>query len=201
MARAIIISADDIKKTLPGYDPTKSHLVHRESARLADKSYREALETSQYKEVILMSGGSASGKTEFISKYVFNQPAVVLDGTLPTFEGAKIKIRKAQKKDKSVRIIAIWPEDFKVAFSAFLQRDRQFPDKHFYETHSKSRKALLQIAESSLDVKIEIYEAVYENGRLLFYQYIFDSQSHLIETLKDNQYTEKQIIKMIGSDE
>jgi hypothetical protein len=33
---AILISADELKKTIPGYDPKKSHMVHVESAWLAD---------------------------------------------------------------------------------------------------------------------------------------------------------------------
>lgn len=201
MPTSIIISADELKKTIHGYNPNKSHLVHRESARLADQLYDKALSTWTIKEVVLMSGGSASGKTEFISKYLVNQPVIVLDGTLPSFDGARIKIRKAQKRGKAVRVMAIWPADFKIAFSAFLQRDRKYPDKHFYETHSRSRKTLLEIAESSLDVDIEIYEAVYEKNHLLFYHYIFDSRSHIIDELRDNQYNEKQIMHMVGINE
>jgi hypothetical protein len=198
---AVIISADELKQSIPGYNPQESHLVHRESARLADKQYGEVLRTSPYKEVVLMSGGSASGKTEFISKYLVQEPIIILDGTLPSYEGAKIKIKTAHKHGKQMRIIAIWPENLKVAFSAFLQRDRKFPDKHFYKTHSRSRKTLLEIAESPLDADIEVYEVVYAKNHLLFYQYIFNSRAHLIDELRDGQYNEKQIINLVGSNE
>lgn len=36
----------------------------------------------------------------------------------------------------TVTVVAVWPADLKVAFAAFLQRDRKFPDEHFYRTLS-----------------------------------------------------------------
>jgi len=194
---AIVISADEIKKTIPGYDPKKSHLVHRQSAKIADTNYQQVLKDSTFKDVILLSGGTASGKTEFMSEYLLNEEYIILDGTLPSFEGAKIKTREAQKRDKQVRIVAVWPADLRVAFGAFLQRDRKFPDEHFYRTHSSSRKTLLEIAESELNVTIEIYENQFENGKLKFYKYTFDSKARMIEFIKDNQYTEDEIIDII----
>jgi hypothetical protein len=92
---AFIISADDIKQTIPGYEPSRSHEFHRESARLADKAYEQGLKTRSEPEVILLSGGAASGKTEYVSVYLHNKAAIILDGTLPSLEGARIKIRKA----------------------------------------------------------------------------------------------------------
>lgn len=194
---AIIISADDLKKTILGYDPERSHLVHSRSAKLADKKYDECVKTCEYEQVILLSGGAASGKTEFMSEYLLDRPYIILDGTLPTLEGAKIKARKAQKYGKKVRIVAVWPADLRIAFAAFLQRNRKFPDEHFYRTHSQSRKTLLAIAKSNLEVEIELYENHYDEQGLVFYQYIFDSRDRLIEHLAKNQYTEKEIIELI----
>jgi hypothetical protein len=194
---AILISADDLKKTIPGYNPNQSHLVHSQSARLADAKFEEAIKTSEYKQVVLLSGGAASGKTEFMSEYLLDKPYIIVDGTLPIFEGAKIKARKAWKYGKNVKIVAVWPVDLKVAFAAFLQRDRKFPDEHFYRTHTQSRKTLLEIAESNLDVDIELYENHYDKDGLIFYKYTFDSKDHLIEELIDNQYTENEIINLI----
>lgn len=196
-AMALIISADELKKGIPGYNPFKSHLVHRESARLADRQYAELLKTSEFKEVILMSGGGASGKTEFISEYLINKPAIILDGTLPSFTGAKIKIQLAKKYHKKVTIIAIWPQDLKIAFAAFLQRERKYPDEYFYKTHSVSRKTLLEVAQSDLDVEIIIYENSYDDQGLIFYEYIFDSRKHLVDELRDSQYTEEEILNIV----
>lgn len=195
--KAILISADDLKKTIPGYNPKKSHLVHVESAHMADAQYGEAIKTSAYDQVVLLSGGAASGKTEFMSEYLLDKPVIVVDGTLPTTEGARTKIRKALKCGKKVKIIAVWPSDLKVAFAAFLQRDRKFPDEHFYRTHAQSRKALLELAETDLDIEIELYENHFDEEGLVFYQYTFDDRARLIEELKNNQYTEEEIIDLI----
>lgn len=195
--KPIIISADDLKKSIPGYDPDKSDLVHRESTKLADKAFADAVKNSNYKKVILMSGGGASGKTEFISEYLANKPAIIVDGTLPSLEGARIKAKLVRKYGKKVSVVAVWPEDLRVAFAAFLQRDRKYPDKHFYRTHSASRKALLDIVKSDLNLKIELYENAYEKDSLIFYEYIFDSKEDLIEEITDNQYTEREIMQVL----
>ena len=85
---AIIISADEIKKTLPGYNPKASHLVHRESARIADSNFSSILRKEMCKNIILMSGGSASGKTEYVDTFLLDEDVIIFDGTLPTLLGA-----------------------------------------------------------------------------------------------------------------
>ena len=97
---AIIISADELKKTIPGYDPSRSHIVHTESAKMADGLYTKTIKESDLSEVILLSGGAASGKTEFMSEYLANEPYIIVDGTLPSFQGAHIKAQKALKYGK-----------------------------------------------------------------------------------------------------
>lgn len=194
---AIIISADNLKETIPGYDPSKSHLVHTESARMADALYAKTVKESDIKEVILLSGGAASGKTEFMSEYLADKSYIIVDGTLPSLRGAQIKTQKAAKYGKKVTIMAVWPADLRIAFAAFLQRDRKFPDEHFYRTHAQSRKTLLEIAKSDLDVSIKLYENHFENNELTFYEYTFDSKAQLIEKLEQGQYTEQEIIDII----
>lgn len=63
---AVIISADEIKKQLPNYSPDKAETFHQESARMADKLFSKSLKKTPYKQVILLNGGSVSGKTEFL---------------------------------------------------------------------------------------------------------------------------------------
>jgi hypothetical protein len=99
---AYIISADDIKETLPGYTPDRAEAFHITSAKMADKAYAKALKERPEDRVILMSGGTASGKSEYVSAYLVNNEAIILDGTLPSLEGASIKIRSARKAGKSV---------------------------------------------------------------------------------------------------
>ncbi len=104
---AILISADDIKQQLQGYTPDKSGDFHVESAKLADRQFDECLKSSNLDIVILMSGGPASGKTEFISSYLINQNIIIFDGVLPSELGAKIKITKSIRSGKHVSVYAI----------------------------------------------------------------------------------------------
>lgn len=161
---------------------------------MADALYAKTVKESKLGNVILLSGGAASGKTEFMSEYLADRPHIIVDGTLPSFQGAHIKAQKALKYGKKVTVVAVWPTDLRVAFAAFLQRDRKFPDEHFYRTHSQSRKALLEIAKSDLDISIKLYGNHFENDELTFYEYTFDSKAQLIEKLEQSQYTEQEII-------
>ncbi len=191
---AYIIVADEIKKTLPGYTPDQAENFHEASAKLADKAYSQALKERPENAVILMSGGAASGKSEYISVYLANTEAIVLDGTLPTFEGASIKIRNARKANKSVEVHAILPSSLPVAFTAFLNRDRKFPVEHFYRTHSSSRKTLLGVAGEFVDVPVTI---VISNGEptsgMTFIKQEFADRQQLVEFVKTQQYTEDAI--------
>ncbi len=199
---AYIISADDIKKTLPGYDPNNSDKFHRESARQADKLYTSALKTRPEKTVILMSGGTASGKTEYISAYLRRRKAIVVDGTMPTYEGAKIKIRNAQKCGKKIEVHAVLPLSLETAFIAFLNRDRKFPPEHFYRTHSSSRKTLLEIAKEFPEIPILVVfsESSTRKGKykMNFTKLLLPARRPLIDFLTQNQYTEEEIKRLQG---
>lgn len=41
-----IISSDEVKKRLKGYDPLKAELFHRESSRIADQEFSRQLKES-----------------------------------------------------------------------------------------------------------------------------------------------------------
>lgn len=198
---AFIISADEIKKTLLGYNPSKSELFHRPSAKLADKAYEEALKQRSEKTVILMSGGTASGKSEYVSAYLAKRRVIVLDGTLPSFEGAKIKIKKAQKAGKKVEIHLVLPNDLLVAFIAFLNRERKFSLEHFYRTHSSSRRTVIDIAQSFSDIPVKIFisdvDYVGSGQTMTFKELKPSSRRGLIEFMEQNQYNEEDIKKIV----
>ncbi len=197
-----IISADEIKKTLPGFTPEHSEQFHRASAKIADHQYADTLKNGDEKGVILLSGGTASGKSEYVSVYLMNENAIIFDGTLPTFNGAKIKIEKATKAKKLVEICAVLPSSLLVAFIAFLNRERQFPVEHFYHTHFSSRKTLLEIANSFPDVPIRVIiseckNIFQDNPTMNFHEKSFKSRQELIAFLEQNQYTEEEIINKV----
>jgi len=195
----IIISADEIKKTLPGYDPKRSGDFHTKSARMADTRYEKVLkENKSIKKVILLSGGSASGKTEYLSGYLSDENAIIVDGTLSTLEGFKVKHSKATQKNKKVYVHSVIPDDLKRAFIAFLARERKYNEKYFFETHSNSRAALLQIAKKYKSTPITIIQSrAGQKDQIEFEELSYNGRDELIDYLENIQYNKDEIMEII----
>lgn len=194
-----IISADEIKKELPNYSPDKAELFHRESTRQADKLFAKVLRINTNKEVILLNGGTASGKSEFLATQLYNKNCIIFDATLSTELGAKNKIRQIVEKKKIPVIYAVIPDDLRRAFIAFLNRDRKFSDTYFYNTHSGSRKTLLWIAQNYPNLEMNIVESSYTpEAKLQFLGIEFDHRQKLIEYLTRIQMTADDIIEYIN---
>ena len=171
---SIIISADEIKEELPNYTPENAEKFHRESAKKADKLFSKSIKSSHYTDIVFLNGGSASGKTEFLYTQLFDKKYLILDETLSTINGFTIKLKQVYKLHKDPIIYAIIPDDLKRAFMAFLNRSRKFSDKHFYKTHSQSRKVLLNIAEKFPEIELHIIESSYtKDQKLQFSEILF----------------------------
>lgn len=195
---AKIISADEIKKQLPNYLPERAGEVHRESAKIADTEFEIALREEKYKNVILLNGGTASGKTEFISTQLIDEDSIIFDATQSTELGAKTKISKILKAGKTPIIYSVIPDDLKRAFIAFLNRDRKFRDVYFYQTHSGSRKTIQWIAKNYPDITIVIIESSYTPSQSLqFAKLPFENRSKLIDYLDGIQMSEDDIISEV----
>jgi hypothetical protein len=196
---ALIISADEIKKELANYSPDKAEDFHRESAKKADKLFVKALKEDFHKEVILLSGGTASGKTEFLATQLYNRDNPIMDATLSTELGAKNKIRQIIKEEKSPIIYFVMPDDLNRAFIAFLNRERKFSNTHFYKTHAGSRSTLLWIVEHYSDITIHIIESAYDAiGTIQFDEVRFKSKKELITHIHGFQITESDIIASVN---
>lgn len=194
----VIISADEIKKQIPNYSPDKAEVFHTESAKLADKLFYGELEKTKCRTVILLNGGTASGKSEFLSTHLKHKRCIVFDATLSTEKGAGIKLKEILKVRKKPVIYAVVPDDLKRAFGAFLHRDRKFSDNHFYKTHSGSRKTILWIAENYPQVQVNIIESSYTpSQKLQFNQIQFKNRQELIEYLRNQQMSEDDIIASV----
>jgi len=195
---SIVISADEIKVGLPDYSPGRAEEFHHESASRADKLFTQTLKDNPCTNVILLNGGTASGKTEFLSTHLSKTDSIILDATLSTELGAKNKIRQIIKAGKTVKIYSVIPGDLKRAFLAFLNRDRKFSDTYFYKTHSGARKTLLWIANEYSDTEINIVESSYNTeGKLHFVQIHLDTRQKLMDFLKEKQMSEDDIIRYI----
>jgi len=125
--RLKIISIDELKKALPGYTPKKADNFHSESAKIANKLFDQELKKIKNQDVVLMCGGSASGKSEFIEKFFITEKfeGMIFDSTLSTFEIAKIKIKEIKKSGNVPVICFILPDDLKRCFSAFNKKRSQ----------------------------------------------------------------------------
>lgn len=194
---ATIVSADELKKELSGYTPEHAEEFHERSAHMADERFDVLLKFSVHPKVVLMSGGPASGKTEFIAAYLHNQNLLVFDGILPTEKGAQTKISKVRKSKKDLAVYAVWPIDIKAAYAAFLNRDRKFNDRHFYEKHATARRTLLWIAEHYSDIEVKVFMSVYRDGKLHFDE-VVASREDLVAYIRKNQYDKDAIIKIVS---
>lgn len=214
-----VISIDEEKEFLLGYSPENAHDFHTESAKNANKKFDKELKDIKDKKVILMCGGSASGKTEFIAKFCPIQQdgseeieGIVFDSTLPTEKGARVKIKKITKSKNIPVVCFILPFSLTRCLRAFHKRDRKIPESEFFKTHSGARQVVLWIAKSHPEIEILIYYnrlieeaessdgdsqiAEKENG-LGFVEISFDNRNEMISFLEKEQCSEEEIKTLI----
>jgi len=199
MITPIIIELDELKRHFPGYNPAKAERHQEDSAKLADKWFAAAVKHVPV-PVVLLAGGSASGKTEYLSRFVDKfgyLGGIFYDGTLPSVP--EIKIRAVSKSKRSLEVHFIIPANLKKSFSVFLNRERQFSDKHFYRTHSCSRKTILKIYQDYPKINIRIIESKFtEVGTtMLFEEKIFKSPRDKIDFINQIQYSEDEIANTV----
>ncbi len=198
MVIAQYISIDEQKKRIPGYKPEEAEKYHRESAKTADALFAHALKEDPSTTVILLCGGSASGKTEFCSEHLTDENAIIYDGTLSSPHGAEVKLRNIRKAKKNAVVIAVLPEDLERAYTAFLKRDRQFGEEHFYRTHVGSRQTMLWIMQNFPEVEVRLFISTYKRGPSLSFDALeFKTRDQLLAHLQSIQYTEEQIISLV----
>lgn len=199
-----IISIDELKKALPGYTPERADEFQEQSAKLADKLLEKELKSikNQQLPIVLMCGGSASGKTEMIEKFLAEDfKGIVFDSTLSTLGGAQNKLRAIRKSDNTPYVNLVLPapyNDFSRPFQVFHARERKIPEERFYETHSGARKVALWIVENCPDVTVRVFENSYdphdtEEDMFPFSEIELETPRDLIDFLKGIQYTESEI--------
>lgn len=197
----VIISSDSCKKKIPGYDPAKAQNFHEESARMADREYELAIKDSNIKQVVILCGGSASGKSELIDAYLvneYNENTIVLDSTLSSNSGAINKICPALKKKLKIILYFVQPQSIRLSYQAFLFRERQFPVKHFIRTHSGARDTFLFVLRKYPEVD-GVYIFSYLSGDKMQsqFQQVALSRSEIILAIKQEQLTTEEITNII----
>lgn len=207
-----IISIDELKKALPDYAPEQADEFQKQSAKLADKLLEKELKKIKNEglPIVLMCGGSASGKTEMIEKFLAEDfEGIVFDSTLSTTEGARNKLRAIRKSGNKPFVNLVLPapyHDFLRPFRVFHARERKIPEKRFYETHAGSRRVALWIVENCQDVTVRIFENSYDphdpsEDMFPFSEIEFKTPRDLIGFLKGIQYTEADIRSSLSSNE
>lgn len=100
-----IVSSDEFKHVLPGFDGSKSADYHEVSSALAKIKKEQLLSSGDMKPVIFMSGGSGSGKTSAIKNTEgFDKFSMVYDSNLNNYESAKKKIDEVLKTGRRVLV-------------------------------------------------------------------------------------------------
>jgi len=200
MAKSLIVSVDECKKYFPKYNPKHAEKYHKDSAKLADKWFEYAVKFIPTK-VVLLAGGSASGKTEYLSQLVqkIKEGGIFYDGTLPSYKGAEIKIKNTLKFNRNLEIHFVLPDDIRRAYVGFLERERRFDISHFYRTHIDSRKTILEICKSDFEVTVRIFENKFsKTGKTMFFEEIeFFSKKSKIDYLESIQYNESTLKDII----
>lgn len=187
----MIIEVDEYKKKVKEYDANRSEDFHLESSKLADRDFIDALKSKKYKRIILMAGGTASGKTEFAKSYLIHKNQLVYDGTLKSYEGFKVKRDKIKNYDKSrstFKVVLIIPYDWRKAFEAFLGRERKMKPAIFFNTQIQSKRTAARILLET-KFKVDVYISRIEEGKeRLGYIQIRDSRgkkARILEKLAD----------------
>jgi hypothetical protein len=139
-----IIDIDKFKEQIPGYDPSLSGEFQSQAGAMADAEYDNAVKQKLHPKFILMCGGSASGKSEFVSINLHNEDAYIFDSTLSSNTSIKARLSKIRRKFEC-EVIFIQPENLLSAFIAFNGRKRKFHYQHFIRTHSGARENMLMI--------------------------------------------------------
>lgn len=207
-----IISIDELKKALPGYTPERADEFQAQSAKLADKLFEKELKSvkNEHLPIVLMCGGSASGKTEMIEKFLAEDfPGIVFDSTLSTLEGARNKLRAIRRSGNVPYVNLVLPapyNDFSRPFHVFHARERKIPVERFYETHAGARKTALWIAENCLDVTVRVFENTYDphdtaEDMFPFSEIEFKTSGDLMDFLRGIQYTEREIRSFLSGHE
>jgi len=181
----VIVDLDDYKVDLDGYDESDAESndsVQREASKLSDSDFKKAAKSSEYDELVVVCGGSGSGKTEFAHTYYCDgncmqecgneldleiNPLVYVTtlSSSKSGDGISSKIKYAHKGGISkVRFILIAPKDHEKCYMAFLRRSRKIKPEVFHRSHQAAPSNFEEILDRDFKIKdtqFEIYLAEY----------------------------------------
>uniref|UniRef100_A0A6M3J6S2 Putative helicase n=2 Tax=viral metagenome TaxID=1070528 RepID=A0A6M3J6S2_9ZZZZ len=198
--KALILDSDDVKKTLPGYDPNNPSLVHAESSKIIKEAFDTALADPYFETVTFLGGGTGSGKSEVLIKGIKNTPKkIIYDGTMAGMDGVMIRQKKAKKagKEMDFRVVIAKIEE---AWKWNLARERSVEKNIFADKHFGFRKTLYEVARDNPDFNINVFENnedIEKGGR----EIIFDNHQEMVDFLEKKVYTKNEVEQLIKNHE
>ena len=120
------INTDNVRKlfTSAGYVGRNAADVQEPSSYLAKKLFTRALQNPE-KDVFFTSGGSGSGKTTAINKFIGkieDDSAAVLDSNLSSYSSAVKKIKEAKDAGKTVKIAYVYRDPVDAFVNGVVKR-------------------------------------------------------------------------------
>lgn len=161
-SRSQVVSADEAKKAIIGYNVNRSGDYHEPASGFAKLWYQELLadESTADMPVSIMSGGSGSGKTSILRRLRnLDDFAAVYDTNLNSFNSAKRKIEQALESGRQVEIFHVYRDPLEAFQNGVMRRvkgegqgaGRIVPVEAHIATHLGARETLIQLEREYAD--------------------------------------------------
>lgn len=168
-----VVSGDEAKYAIPGFDSTKSVSYHEPASAVAKVKYQQLLAdpTTKNKPVLLMAGGSGAGKTSALKRLGINYDnyAAVVDTNSNKLESAKSKIDQALSSGRHIEVFYVHRDPVKAFKSGVIPRGtaegRVVPIDTHIDTHYGSHAVVHKLAEDYKDdPRVELTVASNNHG-------------------------------------
>lgn len=150
-----VVSGDEAKFSIPGFDATKSSSYHEPASAIAKVKYDQLLSdpTTQDKPVLIMSGGSGAGKTKALREQLgssIKDYAAIVDTNSNKLGSAQGKIEQALGSGRPVQVFHVHRDAVDAFENGVIPRaakiGRIVPVQAHLDTHLGSREVVNELA-------------------------------------------------------
>ncbi len=163
-AHSPVLSGDEVRKTMPGYDPKNWRTHVDKSGYVAprmEKQFQELLSTRKGKgngEVVFLAGGNGSGKST-VADGLGSTPDFIVDSTLGNLKTAKKQIDAVLANGQKPKIVFVYrtPEEALEGVAGRVENGGHVVSPlSFADSHTKGIKNLRLLADEYGD-KISVH--------------------------------------------
>lgn len=166
-----VVSGDEAKYVIPGFNSTKSASYHEPASALAKVKYEQLLADTATadKPVLLMAGGSGAGKTSALKRLGINYDnyAAVIDTNSNKVAGAESRIQQAIDSGRPVQVFYVHRDPVKAFTQGVIPRGgkegRIVPIDTHIDTHYGSHDVIHQLHEKYKDNPLVDFEVASNN--------------------------------------